>query len=239
MEVVHNLLNYSSLKIIQNDEWFNFSLDSVLLPNFVSLNSKINKIIDLGTGNAPIPLILSTKTRAHIYGVEIQKDIYDLARRSVEINNLSEKITILNNDIKEIDKLFETDSFDVITCNPPYFKVSEGSNFNVNNQKTIARHEVLVNLDDIMKISRKLLKNNGALAIVHRPERLLEVFSIMREYNIEPKRLQFVYPKTNMESNVVLIEGRKNGKSGLKISPPLYVHNKDGEYTEEIRNMFS
>lgn len=237
MEVVHYLLDYDKLKIIQNEDWFSFSLDSVLLPNFVTLNKKIKKILDLGTGNAPIPLILSTKTNASIFGIEIQEDIYDLAKRSVELNNLNDQITILHEDIKNIDKLFETDSFDVITCNPPYFKYSETSNINKNDHKTIARHEISVNLDDIMKVSRKLLKNNGVVAFIHRSERFIEILETMRKYNIEPKKLRFIYPKVNDNCNMVLIEGKKNGNEGLKILSPLYVHDQDG-YTKEVRDMF-
>jgi tRNA1(Val) A37 N6-methylase TrmN6 len=239
VEVIHDLLNFKNLKIVQNNKWFNFSLDSVLLPNFISLPKKCDRILDLGTGNAPIPLILSTKTKANIYGVEIQKEIYNLAKKTIMLNKLDNCITIMNEDIKEIDKLFESDYFDAITCNPPYFKVFDKSKFNQNDLKTIARHEILVNLEDIMKVSRKLLKNNGVLAIVHRPDRLLEVLEIMKKYNIEPKRLRFVYPKTNSECNIVLIEGKKNGKAGLKILSPLYVHKSNGEYTEEVKSMFN
>jgi tRNA1(Val) A37 N6-methylase TrmN6 len=239
MEVINYLLNYKSLKIVQNEEWFNFSLDSVLLPNFISLNKRTKRILDLGTGNAPIPLILSTKTKADIYGVEIQKEVYDLAIKSVKLNNLEDRIIILNKDIKEIANNFETDYFDIITCNPPYFKVNKKSNFNTNDHKTIARHEVLVNLDDIIKVSRKLLKNNGTLGIVHRVDRIMEIFDTMRKYNIEPKKIRFVYPKIDSECNIVLIEGSKNGKEGLKVISPLYVHNEDGSYTKEVQSMFS
>lgn len=237
MEVINHLLNYEKLKIIQNEEWFNFSLDSVLLPNFVTLNKRIKNILDLCTGNAPIPLILSTKTRAKIYGVEIQNEVFDLAKRTIEINKLESQIMIINDDIKNIAKAFETDFFDVITCNPPYFKVGEKSNLNKNDFKTLARHEVLVNLDDIMKVAKKLLKNNGVIAIVHRPERMLEIFDVMRKNNIEPKKIRFVYPRTNYDCNMILVEGKKNGNGGLKILPPLYVHDKD-KYTEEVQMMF-
>ncbi|HIS91267.1 MAG TPA: SAM-dependent methyltransferase, partial [Candidatus Faecisoma merdavium] len=133
---------------------------------------------------------------------------------------------------------FETESFDVITCNPPFFKVSEQSNLNKSDYKTIARHEVKLNLDDIFKISKKLLKNNGYVAIVHRPERLLDILESMKKYNIEPKKIQFIYPKTNMEANILLVEGKKNGNKGLKILPPIYTHLENGEYTEQIKKYF-
>lgn len=238
MEVINYLLGYNNLKIVQDTEWFNFSLDSVLLANFVTIRSSAKMIADLGTGNAPIPLMLSSKTKAKIYGVEIQKPIYELGLKSVKINNLEEQIILLNEDVKKIDQMFETDTFDVITSNPPYFKINEGNLVNNNDYKTIARHEVLMEIDDILRISKKLLKNNGVLGIVHRPDRLLEILDKMRKYNIEPKRIRFIYPKTNLNCNMVLIEGTKNGKQGLKIIPPLFVHDKDGNYTNEVTKMF-
>ncbi|MDD2202794.1 MAG: tRNA1(Val) (adenine(37)-N6)-methyltransferase [Bacilli bacterium] len=238
MEVENYLLGFKDLKIIQNTEWFKFSLDSVLLANFITIRSNAKKIIDLGTGNAPIPLILSTRTNTKIYGVEIQKAIYELAIKSVSINNLSDRIKILNEDVKIIDTLFETDTFDVITSNPPYFKINEGSLLNHNDCKTIARHEVLIEIEDILRVSRKLLRNNGVLGLVHRPERLLEILNKMKEYNIMPKRIRFIYPKKNFDCNMVLIEGSKNGKEGLKILPPLFINDENGDYTDEVKNMF-
>ena len=238
MEVTNYLLGYKDKYIVQNTQMFNFSLDSVLLPNFVTLNKNIKNILDIGCGNAPIPLILSTKTSALITGVEIQKDVYDLAVKSVKINNLENQINIINADINELYNKFETESFDVITCNPPFFKVSKQSNLNKSDYKTIARHEVKLNLDDIFKISKKLLKNNGYVAIVHRPERLLDILNSMQKYNIEPKKIQFIYPKTNMEANILLVEGMKNGKKGLKVLNPIYTHLDNGEYTEQIKKYF-
>lgn len=238
MKVTNYLLGYKDLKIVQDNEMFNFSLDSVLLPNFVTINKKIDRILDIGCGNAPIPLILSTKTDALITGVEIQKEVYDLALESININNKQDQITIINKDINDYYKEVETDSFDVITCNPPFFKYIETSNINKNDYKTIARHEVKLNLSQLFTITKKLLKNNGVIAIVHRPERFVEVVEEMKKNNIEPKRVQFVYPKKNMEANIMLIEGSKNGKPGLKILPPIYSHQDNGEYTEDVKKYF-
>ena len=238
MKVTNYLLGYRDLKIVQDNEMFNFSLDSVLLPNFVTLNKKINKILDIGCGNAPIPLILSTKTDAKITGVEIQKEVYELALESISINNKQEQINIVNRDINDYYKEIETDSFDVITCNPPFFKYIESSNINKNDYKTIARHEIKLNLSQLFSIAKKLLKNNGVIAIVHRPERFVEVIEEMKKNNIEPKRVQFVYPKKNMEANIMLIEGSKNGKPGLKILPPIYTHQDNGDYTEDVKKYF-
>lgn len=238
MEVTNYLLGYKNLYIVQNTQMFNFSLDSVLLPNFATINTNVKNILDIGCGNAPIPLILSTKTTASILGIEIQNDVYELAKKSVKINNLEDRIKIINSDINDIYNEFETESFDIITCNPPFFKVNEQSNFNKNDYKTIARHEVKLNLDQIFKISKKLLKNNGNIVMVHRPERLLDILMTMKKYNIEPKRIQFVYPKTHMDANILLIEGKKNGNPGLKIEPPIYTHDENGEYTEQIKKYF-
>ena len=238
MKVTNYLLGYENLKIIQDNEMFNFSLDSVLLPNFITINESVKNILDIGTGNAPIPLILSKKTKASIIGLEIQKEVSKMAEESVKINNLENKVTIINEDAREYAKTTPPESFDIITCNPPYFEVSKTSRFNKNDYKTIARHEVTLNLEDILKISRKLLKNGGTLGLVHRPERLMDILITMRKYNIEPKKIRLVYPLKNKEANILLIEGKKNGKKGLKILPPLYSHNKDGSYTEEIKKYF-
>lgn len=238
MEVMNDLLNYKKLKIIQNANMFSFSLDSVLLPNFVTINKNTKRILDIGCGNAPIPLILSTKTSASIVGIEIQPEVYDMAKRTVEINNLKKQITILNKDVNEWYQTIESDTFDVITCNPPYFKVEKDSHFNLSDYKTLARHEVTLNLSQLFKISKKLLKNGGIIAIVHRPERLIEIILEMKKNNIEPKKIRFVYPKIGSEANTLLIEGVKNGNSGIKILPPLYAHHNNGEYSEEIKSYF-
>lgn len=237
MEVIHDLLSYDNLKIIQNTEWFNFSLDSVLLSHFVSVN-KSNKIIDFCTGNAPIPLMLSRRCNAKIIGVEIQREIYQLAIKTIKINNLEKRIQIINDDIKNLINLIENESIDTITVNPPFFKVDKNSNINTNKIKSIARHELFINLDDIFKVAKRLLKNGGNIAIVHRTERLCDILNIMRKNSIEPKRIQFIFPRENTESNIVLIEGIKNGKAGLKVLNPIIAHKKNGEYTGIIKNMF-
>ncbi len=238
MEVLNDLVGYDNLKIFQNTDWFSFSLDSVLLANFVTINKNISSILDLGCGNAPIPLILSTKTNANIVGVEIQNDCYELARKSVLYNKLEDRISLLNLDMKELKKIYNSDTFDVITCNPPYFKYLETSNLNDDIHKIIARHEKEITLEEVISIAKYLLKNNGVFAVVHRTDRLIEIINLFQKYYLEVKKIRFVYPKTNSESNIVLVEGRKNGKTGLKLLPPLYVHNDDGSYTEDVLAMF-
>lgn len=238
MEKNNYLLGYKNLCVYQDSEMFNFSLDSVLLPNFVTINKNIKNILDIGCGNLPVSLILTTKTDASITAVEIQKDVYDIALKNLELNNKKNQINIINADIRDLYKNFETEYYDVIVCNPPFFKVSKDSHLNKNDYKTIARHEVFLNLDDLFSISKKILKNNGIISIVHRPERLLDIICAMRKYNIMPKKIQFVYPKKDKEANILLIEGTKNGNSGMKILPPLFVHNEDGSYTDEVKKYF-
>ena len=162
---INDLVYYKNLKIVQNKNYFNFSLDSVLLPCFVEILPSTKKILDMCTGNAPVPLILSTKTKAKIYGIELQKDIYELAKESVKINNIS-NIEIINDDVNNLLNYFETDTFDIITCNPPYFKYKNSSILNNNDVKSLARHEISVTLSDIIKLSKVLLKNNGSLSTI-------------------------------------------------------------------------
>lgn len=238
METLNYLLGYKDYYIYQDTEMFHFSLDSVLLPHFVSLRKNTAKILDIGCGNAPIPLLLSMKTKAEIIGVEIQEASYQLACKSVEKNGLSHQISIIHGDINTIYKMFSSDSFDTITCNPPFFKVFSESKKNQNDFKTIARHEVALTIDQVLFISKYLLKEGGNLAIVHRPERLLEIFLKMKENHLEPKRIQFVYLKINQNANMVLIECTKHGKPGLKIEPPIFAHDETGNYTEQIRQYF-
>lgn len=208
-----------------------------MIPRFCVLKNNM-KIIDFCTGNAPIPMILSTLTDSNIIGVELQKEIYNLAVQSVKINNLEDRITLLNMNVLDIFNVYETDSFDLITCNPPYFRVNEFSNLNNNMIKSIARHEIEIKLEDICRISKKLLKNNGSLVLVHRTDRLSEIINLLLKYNLQPKRIRFLYPKEQENSNLVLIDARKNGKIGLKVLPPLICHNMDGSYTKEVLDMF-
>jgi len=238
MEVKNRLLNFDNMIIYQNGDWFSFSLDSVLLANFVSINYTDKKIIDFCTGNAPIPMLLSYRTKNEIIGVELQKEIYDLGVKSIKENNLDERIKIINEDVKNLNDIYESDSFDIITCNPPYFKTKNELLLNDNNIKTIARHEVMLNLEDVFSVAKKILKNGKKIALVHRPDRLIEIIDVMKKYGFEPKRIKLCYPKEGLDANILLIEAVKNGKSGLKIESPLIIHNDDGSYTYEVRKMF-
>ena len=216
MEQINDLLEINDLKIYQNDNWFKFSLESVLLPNFVTINLRCKKILDLCTGNAPIPLILSTKTKASIVGVEIQKDVYELAKKSVEINHLEKRINLINDNLNNLKKYQSGDNFDVITVNPPYFPNIPLSQKNNDTHKTIARHEIETNLDEIVKVSAYLLKNGGYLAMVHQTSRFFEVIDTFKKYHLAINKIQMIYPKENKESNLFMIEGIKDGKGGVK-----------------------
>ena len=237
VEVINDLLGYDGLKIIQRPDMFNFSLDSTLLADFVNPLAKTKKILDLGTGNAPIPLFLSLKTTAKIIGVEIQKEVYEIAKRNIALNQLENQIEIINEDIKGIHKKYENSEFDLITCNPPFFKYKETSNVNNNDYKTIARHEVLITLEEIIIEAKRLLKTKSSLCMVHRTDRIQEIISLLSKHNFAIKRLRFVYPKQGELSNMVLIEASNNGSTGLKLMEPLYVHNENG-YTDEVKRIF-
>lgn len=235
MIVKNDLLYYKNLKIYQDNESFVFSLDSVLLPKFIDIPKTTKRILDIGTGNAPIPLVLSTRTDAKIVGVEIQSDMAELAKKSVEENKLEHQIEIINKDIKGTD--FEAESFDIVLSNPPYFKVDENSYLSEKKSKLIARHEVSLDLESLVKISAKYLKHNGVFGLVHRPERLADIIQVCRAYKLEVKKIQFVYPKKGEEANIVLVEAIKNGKAGLKVLEPIITY-ENGKYTEQIMKYF-
>ena len=241
VEVINDLLGYEGLKIIQRPDIFNFSLDSTLLADFVTINKSDKMIMDMGCGNGYIPIFLTLRTSSKIIGIEIQEEIASLAKRSVELNKLEDQIDIYNLDLKKAHFTFKTSTFDVITCNPPYFKYDESSNINENMELTIARHEVKATLDDVIREASILLKDGGTFAIVHRAERMMDIIETLKKYKFEAKRLRLVYPKTSSsEALAILIESKKKGKpGGLKILPPMYVENDFGNYTEEILKIFN
>ncbi|WP_199287986.1 tRNA1(Val) (adenine(37)-N6)-methyltransferase [Culicoidibacter larvae] len=237
-EVLNDLLGFEGMKIIQRKDMLNFSLDSVLLANFVTLNTGIKTIFDIGTGNAPVPLFLSQKTKAKIYGIEIQEESVDLARRSVAINHLEEQIEICHFDVNEVGNFFPHSIADVVVSNPPFFKFSESAIINQNDALTVARHEVRLNLEQLVKQAAFLLKNNGYFAMVHRPDRLIEIIEVLQKYRLEPKRIQFIYPKVGRDAHMLLIEARFNGNVGVKVLPPIYAHNEDGSYSDYVVKCF-
>ncbi len=232
-------LEFKNLKIIQNKNGFCFGIDSVLLVNFAKEIKKQSKVLDLGTGTGIIPILLSGKVELKkAIGVEIQKDVANMAKRSVSLNNLDDKIEIINENVINIGKLYPKQYFDVVITNPPYKKMGTGI-INESEAKIISRHEITANLEDFIKTARDMLKDKGEFFMVHRPERLVDIISLMRKFKIEPKKLRFVCPNKNKEPNMVLIKGIKNAKEFLKIEKNLYVYNEDGNYTDEILKIYN
>lgn len=237
MEVVDTLKN--GYKIIQDSEKFKFGIDAILLSHFAFNQIRNNeKVIDLGTGNGIIPLMIAKSRANSIVGLEIQEENVELAKRSVELNQLEEKIQIIHGDIKAVEKKFTKHSFDVVISNPPYM-INEHGKQNPTEAKSIARHEVLCNLEDIISAVDYLLKPFGKFFMIHRPFRLPEIFSLLTKYKIEPKRMELVSPFLQKEPNLVLIEARKNANPRLQIEENLIVYEKPGIYTEKINQIYS
>lgn len=240
MKQIHELLGYKNIKIIQDDEMFSFSVDSMLLADFIKTDYQTKNVIDLCTGNAPIPLFLTLKTNSKILGIEIQKEVYEMAKESVMINKFDKQIEIIHADLKEIHKTVGANCFNIVSCNPPYFKYIESSNINKNDYLTIARHEVKVKLDEIIEEAKKLLVDGGALYMVHRSERFPEIMEKFTKNCFQIKTLRFVYSKKDAkESLFVLIEAKKNRKPGCKVLPPLYIYDEQNNYSEEVRKIFN
>jgi len=227
----------NDLKIIQSSEVFSFSMDAVLLAKFANIPISKGRIMDLCTGNGVIPLLLSTRTKAQIEAVEIQERLYDMAERSVNLNQLQEQIKIYHMDLKEAPQKLGHGRFDYVTCNPPYMPMITGETHH-NEHYAIARHEVMCCLEDVVKVSAQLLRPGGKVSFVHRPGRLMDIVTCMREYRLEPKRLRFVHPKIHKEANMILIEGMKDAQPDLKLLPPLIVYNEDNQYTAELKEIY-
>lgn len=232
-------LEINDFKIIQNNEGFCFGIDSVLLSDFAK-NIKHNTIImDLGTGTGIIPTLLCAKTKLKkVIGVEIQEEVYEMARRSIELNNLKDKFEIINETILNLNKKYEKNTFDVVITNPPYKKKNSGI-LNENDKKIISRHEVTASLDDFIKVAKDMLKDKGEFYMVHRPDRLVDILSIMRNYKIEPKLLRFVFSEKDQPPKLILIKGIKNAKPFLKIEKNLYIYDENKNYTEEIKKIYN
>ena len=230
-------LQRNGYKIIQNPNKFCFGMDAVLLSGFANVK-RGEKALDLGTGTGIIPILLEAKTKGeHFTGLEIQEESADMATRSVAYNNLTDKIQIVNGDIKEAAKLFGPASFDVVTTNPPYMNDNHGIK-NPELPMAIARHEILCSLEDVVREGAKVLKENGRFYMVHRPFRLVEICTLMTKYRLEPKRMRLVYPYVDKEPNMVLIEGLKGGKSMIKVEKPLIVYKAPNVYTDEIYDVY-
>lgn len=229
-------LFHSHLKIVQSDQVFTFSLDAVILARFVYVPIQKGRLIDLCSGTGAVPIILSERTKGDIYAVEIQPKLHEMANKSIEINQLGQRIHTICGNIKEAPQQFGHERFDIVTCNPPYFPPEKMKDKHHNQHVAIARHEIHTNLKEVVSISSQLLKQGGKAAFVHRPERLMALLFYMRENRLEPKRIMFVHPRDGKEANMVLVEGTKNGKEGLKILPPLMVYSELNEYTRELKD---
>ena len=260
-------LEFNNLKIIQNKDGFCFGIDSVLISDYAKKDIKNNALgVDLGTGTGIISILLSAKTRlSKIIGIEVQKEVADMAQRSIELNGLQNKIEIKNVNIKNIIQNIDNsklekrkkqvklgniqtethkekdniwlEKFDFVVTNPPYKKLETGK-VNESEYKYISRHEATANLEDFIKVSKYLLKDKGSFFMVHRPDRLVDIIELMRKYKLEPKNIRFIYPSIDKSPNLVLIKGIKNAKPFLKIDKPLIVYNQNGEYTDEIYEIY-
>jgi tRNA1Val (adenine37-N6)-methyltransferase len=226
-------LQLKGLNLIQKKDGFKFGIDAVLLSDFACVKTK-HRVIDLCTGTGIVPFLIYGKySPQSVYGLEIQEDMIDMAKRSVKLNSLEEKLFFLNEDLKNIEYLKKLEKFDVVTVNPPY-KLNSAGILNPNDKLAIARHEILCNLEDVISASRVLMKDNGRMFMVHRPERLADIFTLMRKYKIEPKRVKMIHPKIGKAPNIVLVEGQRDGGAYLKWDAPLYVYDENGKYTKEI-----
>jgi len=216
---INDLYNYG-YKIVQNKDYFKFSLDSLLLADFVNINFTDKKMCDLCTGNCPIPIILSSRIK-DITAIEVQNRIYGMAKKSLEINNIK-NVNLINDNVKNWSNYFPGNNFDIVTCNPPYFKYENGSIINDNMIKSIARHEIEINLEEIIKISYDILKPKGRFYLVHRSNRIIEVLNLLQNYHFGIKRLDFAYYDEKSPCSIILIEAMKDGKNDCIISRPIF-----------------
>jgi tRNA1Val (adenine37-N6)-methyltransferase len=230
-------LQRNGFQIIQDPDRFCFGMDAVLLSGFAAAQDGA-RVLDLGTGTGIIPILMAAKTGAgELIGLEIQPESADMASRSVALNNLQGRVKIVQGDIKEAGQIFDAASFDVVTCNPPYMIGGHGLK-NPDAPKAIARHEVLCDLEDVIKAAAKCLKSGGKFYMVHRPFRLAEIMVLMHQYKVEPKRMQLVYPYVDKEPTMVLIEGARGGKSRITVEKPLIIYESEGKYTPDIYDIY-
>lgn len=231
-------LQFKKLKIIQNKKGFCFGIDSILLSDFAKEIKKDAKVLDLGTGTGIIATLLCKKTELkEIIGIEKQKEVCEMAQKSIKINQLEKQFKIINEDIIDLNKILEKNTFDAIVTNPPYKKKDTGIT-NQEEKKIMARHETTATLEDFVKIAKDFLKDKGEFYMVHRPERLVDIFDCMRKYKIEPKILRLVYANQESEPKLILIKGIKNARPFLTVQHNLYIYKENGEYSEEINQIY-
>ena len=230
-------LQLKGLNLIQKKDAFRFGVDAVLLADFANVKNKF-RVVDLCTGTGIVPFLVVGKYNPNeVVGIEIQHEMIEMADRSVKLNNLENQVKFYEGDLKDTEFLKTLGKFDVLTVNPTY-KLNNAGIKNPSDKLAIARHEILCNLEDVIKASRILLKDNGRMFMVHRPERLVDIITLMRKYKIEPKRIKMVHPNSNKAPNIVLVEGQKDGGKFLKWEAPLYVYNLEGGYSDEIERIY-
>ena len=230
-------LQLDNLYLIQKKQGFRFGVDAVLLSHFANIKNK-HRVIDLCTGTGIVPFLVYGKYKPkEVIGIEIQEDMVEMANRSSKYNEIIDRVKFLNADLKDLNLLKTLGTFDVLTVNPPY-KLNNSGILNPDDKLAIARHEILCTLEDVIIAARKLLKDNGRIYMVHRPERLIDIFELMRKHKIEPKRVQMIQPNINKAPNIVLVEGQRDGGAYLKWEAPIYVYNEDGTYTKEIDRIY-
>ena len=230
-------LQLNGLMLIQKQSGFRFGVDAVLLSDFANVKKK-HRVLDLCTGTGIVPFLVYGKySPKEVWGVEIQEDMVEMANRSSQLNSTDDIVRFKCADLKDKKLVSELGRFDVITVNPPY-KLNNAGILNPNDKLAIARHEILCNLEDVIVSARRLLADNGRMFIVHRPERLADIFGLMRKYNIEPKRVKMIHPSAKKAPNIVLVEGQRDGGAFLKWEEPLYVYNENGNYSEEIDKIY-
>lgn len=237
-ERIDQLLS-ADLEIIQSQEVFCYSLDALMLAHFANIPGRDDrKIVDLCAGNGAVTLLIASQTRSQVLGVERQSRLVDMANRSIILNGMTEQVQMVQHDIRQLDALIKPDSVDLITCNPPYFQVNETNRINPNPYLAIARHEIKLSLEELIFQTARALKMNGSAYFVHRPERFLDLLSLMTKYRLVPKQIQFIYPKKNRPANMLLIHAIKDGKpNGFEVLAPLFIHDEFGNYLPEVHDI--
>lgn len=234
-ERIDDLLTHD-LRIIQSDEVFSFSMDAVLLARFAGIPPR-GRVLDLCTGNGVIPILLTARTQASIEGVEIQPRLADMAKRSIKLNSLEERVHIHEGDLRELHHSVGYGQFDAITVNPPYMPLN-GSDIKLNTHQAMARHELGCTLEEVIQSCVRLVRTGGKVSMVHKPQRLVDILSLMRKHRLEPKSIRFVHPRAHLEANMVLIEASRDGKPEVRLQPPLIVYNEDNQYCPEIMDIY-
>lgn len=234
-ERIDDLLTHD-LRIIQSDEVFSFSMDAVLLARFANIPPR-GRVLDLCTGNGVIPILLTTRTKASIEGIEIQPRLADMARRSVALNGLQQSVEIHEGDLRELHNVEGYGVYDAITVNPPYMPLN-GSDLKLNTHQAMARHELGCTLEEVIQACVRLVRTGGKVSMVHKPQRLVDIIALMRKYRLEPKTIRFVHPRSHLEANMVLIEAARDGKPEVRLQPPLIVYNEDNQYCSEILDIY-